>query len=108
MVGKHRAMDLAINARKITAEQAFEWGLVNKVVPADDLMKEARALADEICSRPPITVAAIRQIVNKSMDTMQHYELERAWAYFLMTLEDTRAAGQATAQRAPRPEFRAE
>jgi enoyl-CoA hydratase/carnithine racemase len=107
MVGKHRAMDLAINGRKITAQQAFEWGLVNKVVPGDQLMGEARALADEICARPPISVAGIRQIVNKSMGLMDHYELERAWAYFLMTLDDTAAMRRATVERSPRPEFTA-
>jgi enoyl-CoA hydratase len=105
MVGKHRAMDLTINGRKFDAAQAYEWGLVNKVVPLDDLMTEARSLAEEISTRPPVTVAAIRQIINKSLDLMEHYELERAWAYFLRSTNDYRAARAAISRREPRPEF---
>ena len=107
MVGKHRAMDMAINARRITAQEAFDLGLVNKVTTQEELMPETRALAEEICSRPPITVAAIKQVINKSMNTMEHYELERAWGYFLGTTEDNQRAREAWAKREPRPPFEA-
>jgi enoyl-CoA hydratase/carnithine racemase len=107
MIGKHRAMDMAINARRISAQEALDLGLVNQVTTPEELMPAARALADEICSRPPITVAAIKQIINKSMDTMEHYELERAWAYFLQTTEDLQNARAAWAKREQRPEFEA-
>lgn len=106
MIGKHRAMDMVINARKITASEAFDLGLLNKVVPLGSLMDEARALAAEIASRPPITVAACKQLVVKAMDTMEDYELERALAYFVMPLEDTRACWEAAAAKQPRPEFK--
>jgi len=105
MVGVHRAMDWCLNARKIKSQQLLELGLVNKVVPVADLFDEAVAMAKEIASRPPLTVAAIRQIIKKSMNMMENYELERAWAYFLMGTDDTPLAREATAKRQPRPEF---
>ena len=105
MVGKHRAIDMVVNARKIGAEEALALGLVNKVVPRAALMDEARALAEEIASRPPLAVAACKQLVVKAMDVMEDYELERALAYSLMTTEDTQRAREALVARAPRPAF---
>ena len=106
MVGVHKAMDWVINGRKITAAEAFGHNLVNKVVPRASLMDEARALAEEVASRPPIAVFAIRSLVKKAMATMEDYDLERALAYYCMTTEDTVKAREATAKRLPRPEFK--
>lgn len=107
MVGKHLAMDWTLNARKLKAETLLQHNLLNKVVPRDSLFDEAVAAAKEIAARPPLTVAGIRQIINKSLDLMANYELERAWAYFLMTTDDAPAARAATAARQPMPEFKA-
>jgi enoyl-CoA hydratase/carnithine racemase len=105
IVGKHLAMDLIVNGRKITAREALELHLVNRVVADADLLAEARVLADEIASRPPITVAVIKELVNEANDTLEHHKLERALSYYVQTLEDTRAAGSALANKQPRPEF---
>jgi enoyl-CoA hydratase/carnithine racemase len=105
MVGKHRAIDMIVRGTKISATDALELGLVNKVVQREELMDEARLLAEEIASRPPMTVAAIKKLVNRAVNAMEDYELERALAYNIMRLEDTKAAGQAAAKKEPRPEF---
>jgi enoyl-CoA hydratase len=108
MVGYHRAMELTLTGRKIKADEALALGLVNRVVPRDELMKAARALADEIASRPPITVAAIRQLNKKALNRMENYELERAWGYYLRTTSDQHAAREALAKKQARPQFQAE
>ena len=108
MVGYHRAMELTLTGRKIGAQEAHALGLVNRVVPRDQLMDEARALADEIASRPPITVAAIRQLNKKALNRMEHYELERAWGYYLRTTNDQHAARDALVNKQPRPTFQAQ
>jgi enoyl-CoA hydratase len=108
MIGYHRAMELTLTGRKIGAEEAHALGLVNRVVPRDQLMKEARALADEIAARPPITVAAIRQLNKKALDRMAHYELERAWGYYLRTTNDQLTARDALVNKQPRPAFEAQ
>ena len=107
MVGIHKALEWTINATKIDAETALTYNLVNRVVPRQDLLHEARAMAREIASRPPITVFAIRQLARKAMNTMEDYDLERALAYFCMTTEDAAAARDATARRDAPPDFRA-
>jgi enoyl-CoA hydratase/carnithine racemase len=106
MIGKHRAMDLVLNGRKISAQQALEWGLVNKVVPDDQLMKTASEMAAELASRPPLTMALARRLVHRAMNVDEDYELERAFAYLLRSTDDTKAAWAAVAERAPTPEYK--
>ena len=96
IVGEKKAREIWFLCRKYSAADAEKMGLVNKVVPGDQLV-----------ARAPISVAGIRQIVKESMGLMDHYELERAWAYSLMTLDDTAAMRRATVERSPRPEFAA-
>ena len=105
ILGKHRAMDMIVNARKITAAEAFSLGLVNKVTSQEALMDEARSLATEIAARPPVTVAAIKQLVDEAAGHMESYKLERALAYFCMTLDDYEKAKSAVANREPLPDF---
>ncbi len=50
IVGVGRAMDLLLSSRVILAEEALEWGLVNKVVPADSLLSETITYARELAS----------------------------------------------------------
>ena len=47
----HIAMEMLLTGRWVDAEEAARWGLVNRVIPADRLMDEARALADELGRR---------------------------------------------------------
>ena len=51
-VGLLRAKELALTNRVLTAEEALEWGMVNKVVPADQLMSEAKKLARSFAAGP--------------------------------------------------------
>ncbi|MFN3147319.1 MAG: carnitinyl-CoA dehydratase [Paracoccaceae bacterium] len=64
----HIAMEMLFTGRWIDAEEAARWGLVNRVVPAADLMAEARALADTLASGPPLVYAAIKEIVREAED----------------------------------------
>ncbi|MEL6750849.1 MAG: carnitinyl-CoA dehydratase [Pseudomonadota bacterium] len=62
----HVAMEMLLTGRWLDAEEAARWGLVNRVVPADTLMEEARKLADELSAGPPLVFAAIKEIVRES------------------------------------------
>ena len=64
----HVAMELLMTGRWFDAEEAARWGLVNRVVPAEKLMEEARALADLLASGPPLVYAAIKEIVREAED----------------------------------------
>ena len=64
----HVAMDMLLTGRWLDAEEAARWGFVNRVVPADGLLEEARALAELIASGPPLVYAAIKEIVREAED----------------------------------------
>lgn len=62
----HIAMEMLLTGRWIDAEEAARWGMINRVVPAADLMSEARALTDQLADGPPLVYAALKEIVRDS------------------------------------------
>lgn len=64
----HIAMELLFTGRWMEAEEAHRWGLINRIVPARDLMAEARAMAASLASGPPLVFAAIKEIVREAED----------------------------------------
>lgn len=89
-VGKHRAMELILTGRHLTAQQAYEWGLVNRVVPSEMVLDEARAIAREIASKAPVAVRLAKEAILKSLDTPLETGLdhERRLFYLLFGTED--------------------
>jgi naphthoate synthase len=59
-IGRKRAKEMWYLNRKYTAAQALEMGLVNEVVPADELLGRAGALAEEITTRSPMAIGALK------------------------------------------------
>ena len=68
IVGLARAKELILTARRITAEQALAIGLVNRVVPGDQLLNACRELAGEIAQNGPIAIQQAKFAINKGMD----------------------------------------
>ena len=62
----HIAMEMLLTGRWLDAAEAARWGLINRVVPADQLLMQARALADELAAGPPLVFAAIKEIVREA------------------------------------------
>lgn len=62
----HIAMELLLTGRWFNATEALGWGLINRSVPSETLMTEARQLADELASGPPLVFAAIKEIVREA------------------------------------------
>ncbi|MDY6987590.1 MAG: enoyl-CoA hydratase [Thermodesulfobacteriota bacterium] len=56
-VGRKRALEMLLTGRMISAEEAAQYGLINKVVPAEELAEETRDLADAIAQASPLTVS---------------------------------------------------
>jgi enoyl-CoA hydratase len=68
IVGKGKAMEIILTGTPITADEAFRIGLVNRVVPAAELMTEARALAAQLANSAPIAMRYIINAVNKGIE----------------------------------------
>ena len=64
VVGEKRAREIWFLCRQYSAEQAEAWGLVNKVVPADELKAEVRSWADEILRLSPTALKVLKQSMN--------------------------------------------
>jgi enoyl-CoA hydratase len=62
------AMELALTGDFISAERAYELGLVNQVVPAGTALDAARALAEKIAANGPLAVAASKRVITSSQD----------------------------------------
>jgi 2-(1,2-epoxy-1,2-dihydrophenyl)acetyl-CoA isomerase len=66
LVGTARAAEIALGGDPIPADEALRIGLVSRVVPADDLMTEARALADRVAAGAPLALALTKGALERS------------------------------------------
>lgn len=82
IVGKGRALELIASGRQLEAAEAERIGLVNRVVPHDDLMREVRSMAADLAAKPPLAmryaIAAVNEGLECSMEEAQAVEA----AYF--------------------------
>jgi crotonobetainyl-CoA hydratase len=62
------ANEIIFGGRRLTAQEAMSWGIVNKIAPSVGLMDTARALASEICLSAPLSVAAVLDIMRVTED----------------------------------------
>ena len=62
------AVEMLLTGRRMSAAEAMKWGLVNRVVPQDQLMQSARELATVIAEGAPLVVAAVKEILRKTED----------------------------------------
>jgi enoyl-CoA hydratase len=76
VIGKNRAMELLMSGNMITAKQAEEFGLVNKVTSQDELLAKSREILMTIQSKAPIAVSKIIECVNNFDHAQQGYDFE--------------------------------
>jgi crotonobetainyl-CoA hydratase len=57
------AMELLYTGRRMSAQEALQWGLVCRVCPAEELMQQARALAREVAQGAPLALQALKEVV---------------------------------------------
>jgi len=103
------AREMLLTGRRMSAGEAARWGLVNRVVAAEDLMRTALALAREVCAGAPLAVAAIEEVLaaTSSMDVQDGFRRLRSGnlpSYELMLRSEDAVEGpRAFAEkRAPR------
>lgn len=89
-VGKAIAMEMVLNGRNLTAEEAARFGLVNRVAALDAYFDETLKLAREIAGRAPIAVRLAKDAVNKAYEgtLAEGIAYERRNFYFLFATED--------------------
>ncbi len=96
-VGKYLAMEIILNDRRLTAEEAARFGLVNRVAPVDRYLEEALELAQKIAQRAPIAVRLGKEAVQFALESSLENGLrhERRLFYLLFATEDQKEGMQA-------------
>ena len=101
--GKAIAMEMVLNNRTLSAEEALRFGLVNRVVPVERYLEEALALAKEVASRAPLALRLGKQAVNLAFESFlgAGLEEERRLFYFLFASQDQKEGMRAFAEKRP-------
>jgi enoyl-CoA hydratase len=88
--GKYVAMEVNLTGAPITAQRAYQVGIVNKVVPAELTIEVAKRLARRIAEKPPLAARLVKESVNQALETplQQGLAVERRNFYFLFATED--------------------
>lgn len=70
------AMEMLYSGRRLDAEEALRWGLINKICPATDLLTCARKLAESICLSAPLAIQAVCEITKAT----EHQSITQAYS----------------------------
>ncbi|HLT66035.1 MAG TPA: enoyl-CoA hydratase-related protein [Flavobacterium sp.] len=77
LIGRGRAMEMILTAQMIDAQKAFAYGLVNEVVPQQELLSYTKTIAEKICKNSPNAIKEAIEAVNANFeDGVNGYEVE--------------------------------
>ncbi len=90
LIGKNKAKELIFSAKVLSATEGLQWGILNKVTPAADLLKEVELIAREIMKKGPVAVSLAKQVVNEGsdLDLTSGLALEKATFPLIFATED--------------------
>ena len=101
MIPMSAVLELVFTAAPITAQRAYDIGFLNKVVPAEDLMEEAMALAQQIAENAPLAVQYFKELAyrGQNMSTQDISSLTYHMYDQLLTTEDSKEGPRAFAEK---------
>jgi 2-(1,2-epoxy-1,2-dihydrophenyl)acetyl-CoA isomerase len=67
-LGRKRAYEVIVTGEKISAQKCLDWGLCNRVVPADKLLSETLAWAGELAGKAPLSLRYAKQALNDAIE----------------------------------------
>ncbi|MBI4302933.1 MAG: enoyl-CoA hydratase [Chloroflexi bacterium] len=91
-VGFRKAKEMLFTGDPISAQEAKEYGLVNKIFPREKLEEETLALARKIATNKPVALSLAKRSINEAMDLMGQRD---AWKYHMMIHQLAHASDEA-------------
>lgn len=106
-VGKAIAMEMVLNNRTLTAQEAYQFGMVNRVVPVAEYLEHALKLAEEIATRAPLAAHAAKKMVNQAFEgsLSEGLAAEKQEFYNLFASEDQKEGMKAFIEKR-KPEWK--
>ena len=100
-VGKVIAMEMVLNNRTLSAKEALEFGLINRVYPVETYLEKTLKLAQRIAKRAPLALRQAKDAVNKSFELSltEGLEFERRAFHLLFSTEDQKEGMSAFAEK---------
>jgi len=93
LLPRQKALEILMTGRRFGARELASFGLVNEVVPADQLMPRARAFAEDLCRAAPLSLAAVKEAVHltENLTFEESYAAlrSRSWPAFMKMLESS-------------------
>lgn len=98
-----KAMEILLVGESMSAQEAYRIGLVNEVVPADQVMPKVEALARKIAANGPVAVRKIKETVLRALSIpfTEGFQLERENAQMVLTTEDAKEGPRAFMEKRP-------
>jgi E-phenylitaconyl-CoA hydratase len=95
------AMEMLLLGRRLTAQEALTYGLINKVVSLKDLMPTAIDYAKRLCEHGPLALRAVKELAvrSQSIPLEDGIRLETAFQEFLKTTDDAKEGPKAFAEK---------
>jgi enoyl-CoA hydratase len=98
------AMEMLLTGKPLSAQRAYDIGLVNQVVAADQLMPTAMQWAEAICKNGPLAVRTAKEIAVRALSLESGFVLEKALGARVMSSEDAKEGPRAFAEKR-KPKF---
>ena len=89
LVGLTRAKEMMLTARRVAAEEAFDWGLLNAVVPPGEVQDRALAMARDIAANSPLAVQAAKKALTEGLEKHYPNTIVAEARYLAQVLEGT-------------------
>jgi enoyl-CoA hydratase len=82
LIGRTRALEIILTGRRLRASEALEMGLVNRVVPLDELISTAEGMARTIAEKAPLAISLAKRALYEGLETGPRAGNEAEMAYF--------------------------